>query len=188
MVMDPQRFENSEVLLKMGNVVLPGISDSGRVYTDMLPVPQPHGSDRRRNRNGPAQPGWTLGVTVNGGSQTVGQTLWLPLGSMAIDVTTANGTTPGTLYAGNSQAYGNAYIAELNPSGSANLFSIYQGGLDGSSSGAGIALEREPWAFLLKRSCLDARCLPTDDLLVEHPPGVREFERAVDYLLKLEGL
>jgi beta-propeller repeat-containing protein len=64
------------------------------------------------------------------------------MGSMAADPTSANGTTPITLYTGTgAYTVGNAFVEELNPSGSAIIFSTYLGGLATNASGNGIAID-----------------------------------------------
>lgn len=63
------------------------------------------------------------------------------MGAIALDPTTA-GPTPPTIYAATGAPLGNAYVAELNPSGSALLFSSYLGGIEEVNTlGFAIALD-----------------------------------------------
>src|SRR5207249_5628761 len=81
-----------------------------------------------------------IAKSVDGGNN------WTPLtgsgiGAIVVDTTTANATTPGTLYAATSTSFSNAFVAEVNPSGSALLFSTYLGGINLSTGANAIALD-----------------------------------------------
>jgi hypothetical protein len=59
---------------------------------------------------------------------------------MALDAATAGPASPSTLYIANSQSF-SAFVAELNPTGSALLFSTYLGGIEANTFGNAIVLD-----------------------------------------------
>jgi hypothetical protein len=63
------------------------------------------------------------------------------VGPLAVDVSTATATSPATLYTASFNPHGDAFVAELNPSGSALSFSSYLGGICCQTFGNAIALD-----------------------------------------------
>jgi hypothetical protein len=63
------------------------------------------------------------------------------LGPIVLDAATASGSAPAALYAGTQNPVDTGFIAELNPSGSALVFSSYLAGMFGYTIANGIALD-----------------------------------------------
>jgi hypothetical protein len=88
--------------------------------------------------------------TTDGGNSWT-PVLAMPIGAMAVDTTTANGSTPSTLYAATSNPNSNAFVVELDPTGSTLLFSTYLGGVSLDTFANGLAVAPSGNIFLTGR-------------------------------------
>lgn len=85
-----------------------------------------------------------FGDSDNGVYQSIdGGISWVSIGfpTNAMAVVGKNGSVPTTLYIGTQAPYPDAFVAELDPSGSTVLFSTYLGGLLSTTLGNAIAID-----------------------------------------------